>query len=90
MIYFLWPLFSILIGMWNHNKGNSFWVGFLISLFLSPLIGFIIVLVLTPNKKNLEKRELNSGKLKKCPYCGELIKPEAKICRFCQRELEVI
>ena len=22
-----------------------------------------------------------------CPYCAELIKPEASVCRFCQREV---
>ncbi len=22
-----------------------------------------------------------------CPYCAELIKPEANVCRFCQREV---
>ncbi len=23
-----------------------------------------------------------------CPHCAELIQPEARICRFCQREVE--
>lgn len=30
--------------------------------------------------------EMTSGQ-RKCPFCAELIKAEAKICRFCQREL---
>lgn len=28
----------------------------------------------------------NQGRVP-CPHCAELIKPEASICRFCQREV---
>lgn len=42
----LWIGFSFLVGRLAMERGRSFWLGFLLSLALSPLIGFIIILVM--------------------------------------------
>jgi hypothetical protein len=81
-----WLLLSIVVGIWNYNRGNSYWIGFFISLIISPIFGAIVVAVTNPNKQKLEQKELEAGTLKKCPDCGELIKKEAKVCRFCNRK----
>jgi len=41
----------VLIGAWNTNRGNPFWVGFIASLFLTPLIGAIFVAVTKKTEK---------------------------------------
>ena len=90
----LWILFCILIGFMANLKGRSGYGFFLLSLFLSPLIGLIIVLIIMPDRHNIPNvpappklSGLQPQTLKKCPLCAEYIKEEAIVCRFCGRDV---
>jgi RNA polymerase subunit RPABC4/transcription elongation factor Spt4 len=83
----LWIVFSLLVGAFWLSKKRSFWGGLFIAVFLSPLIGFIIGLVLKPNVAKQEEEAIAHGTMKKCPYCAEMIKNEAIVCRFCGKDL---
>lgn len=86
----LWVFLSAVAASIAQGKGRSGAGFFFLSIILSPLIGVIAALVAKPDKVHIENEELWSGSSKKCPHCAELIKKEAKVCRYCGRELPVV
>lgn len=66
----IWFLCSLLVGCFAEKRGKSYFAGLLLSLIISPVLAGIVI-------------ALTSSDMKKCPYCGKLIKVKAKSCRYC-------
>ncbi|RBP83946.1 zinc ribbon domain-containing protein [Marinomonas rhizomae] len=86
-VVILWIAFAILVGLLASTKGRSGFLFFLLALVLSPVIGLIIALVVPKNNEIVESKAIETGGMRKCPNCAELVKSEAKICKHCQSDL---
>jgi len=80
-----WAIAVVIAWMIGTARGREA-AGFFLGVFFGPL-GTIAALFLKPNAKKVEAAALSSGELKKCPYCAELIKKEAVVCKHCGRDL---
>jgi len=67
------------------SKGRSFGLWWLYGALLF-IVALPHALIMAADKKTLEEKQLSEG-MKKCPHCAELVKQEATVCRFCNREL---
>lgn len=90
MIFFVWFVLAIAVALLANKRGRSTFGWFVIAVLLSPLVGFIFLLVLDDLSPSAgSSAGVPSGATHvKCPACAEWVRPEATVCKHCGHALE--
>lgn len=84
-VFLLAVLLGLIPAVIAKGKGRSFglWWFYGTALFIAALPHSLIMKV---NIQAIEHQQLSEG-MQKCPHCAEFIKVDAKVCRYCGRDV---
>ena len=79
-------LISAYIGMtiWKNKRGDP--NGAVILCAILGILGVIILAIARPGQREIDRVARSQG-LAACPTCAELVKNQARICRYCGRDI---
>lgn len=82
---FTWPLSLMAVYLaWKKGYTPFKWI---IYGLLVPFVAVLHASLLKTDWQAMENRQLADGHHIKCPYCTEVIKKGASVCRYCHRDL---
>jgi hypothetical protein len=76
---------GLIPAMIARSKGREFLTWWIYGALLF-IVALPHALLLKPELQHLEEQQRTQG-LRKCPFCAEMIKPDARVCRYCGRDL---
>ena len=78
----IWVVLGFVTAKIAESKGRPFGTWLIYGFMCFPL-AILYLAVSKPSDETL----IDSGEYRKCPFCAEVVRSEAKVCRYCNKEL---
>ena len=78
----IWVVLGFVTAKIAESKGRPFGTWLIYGFICFPLA----ILYLTVSKPS-DETLVDSGEYRKCPFCAKVVRSEAKVCRYCDKEL---
>ena len=85
LLFLVWIIGGGITGKIAEKQGRPFFTW-----FIAGMAGFIIAFLYLLFSKPSDDTLIESGKYRKCPQCAEMVKVDAKVCRYCGAGLPTI
>ena len=85
----VWLVCAVLVALGAHSRGRSVPLWLLLAILLTPLPAALMLLMFPDRSERRDRREARRGRngLRLCPSCSEVVRSEARRCRFCLADL---
>lgn len=85
----VWLVCAALVALAARSRGRSAPGWLLLSIVLTPLLAALMLLAFADRSEIRVRHDARRGRagLRLCPSCGEVVRIEARRCRFCLADL---